>query len=489
MALVVAVAAFLALVAGVSVFATRFVKSGEDYYLAGRRMPWWGIGPTVAAGLFGGTSMLVVAGNAMTEGLSAIWILAAPSWIGALVVTLFFARKVRGLRGAASLPDIVGARYGEVTRTVFTVVTILFYIGFTTSQLLALGTFIHGFTGVPLVPAMLASLLVGLVLATFSGFLGVVITDGIMCVMLAVGVAVLAFTGVGWAGGWSRMISTAARDSGPEYFHLFSDSISPAVALAYVAAFGFALVPQQDILQRFASARDGANAVRGGLFALLIFVPLYLFPMVTGIAASVWLPAETAGSVSADALVSWTSKNMYGPWVSAFLFVAVSAAILSTLTTTINSGALNLTKDIYQRRAGPRATPARTVMVGRICTVLVGLSALLFATAFDFILAALYLAFSIAFAGMLVPVAAAFYWPRANGYGASLSALGGAGFVIVDFALRGIGVAVPWPGEPFSLLIAFGISVVALVLGSLLTRAPSADTLAPFVGQIGRAHV
>lgn len=479
MALVIVVSAFALVLTAASLFARRYVKSGEDFYLAGRRMPWWGIGPTIAAGLFGGTSMLVVAGNSMSFGVSAIWILAVPSWVGAFVATVFFARKVRGLKGVASVPDIVSLRYGEGTRTVFTIVTIFFYIGFTTSQLLALGIFIHGFTGVPLLPAMGATLLVGLVLAGTSGFLGVVITDGVMCVVLAIGVGILAVTGVQWAGGWSKIVDTLAVDN-PGHLDLFSSDITPAVAMAYVAAFGLALVPQQDILQRFASAKDESHALRGGLFALLIFIPLYLFPIVAGLAATVWLPQNGQDSLHAESLIAWTSKNMYSPWVSAFMFLAVAAAILSTLTTTINSCALNVTKDIYLRVAKGESSHSRTVAVGRISTILVGLVALLFATVFDFILGALYLAFSIAFAGMLVPIVAAFYWKRANGHGASWSALSGSGFVILDFALRELGVSVPWPGEPYSLLIAFCISLFALIAGSLFTAPPPAHIVNEF---------
>ena len=480
MALAIAVALFIALVVTVSLLATRFVKSGEDFYLAGRRMPWWGIGPTIAAGLFGGTSMLVVAGNAMTEGLSAVWILAIPSWVGALTATLLLARRVRNLKGVASVPDIVGMRYGETTRVVFIVVTVLFYIGFTTSQLLALGTFVSDFTGIPLITAMVATVIVGLVLAGFSGFLGVIITDGIMCAILAIGVGILAVTGISWAGGWSEMFSTLAETK-PGSLSLFSGSITPAVAMAYVAAFGLALVPQQDILQRFSSAKDSGHAVRGGWFALAIFMPLYIFPILAGMAATVWLPKYTAQNVAPESLVSWTAANMYSPWISAFLFVAVAAAILSTLTTTINSGSLNLTKDSYLR-VRPEATHARTLVASRVATILMGVVALLFATVFDFILDALYLAFSLAFAGMFVPILAAFYWRRANGVGASASALAGSGFVIVDFALRKFGVAAPWPGEPYSLLIALALSLAGLIIGSLATAPPKDENTRAFAG-------
>lgn len=484
--LVVAVGVFVVLVGTVSIVARRYVQSAEDFYLAGRRMPWWGIGPTTAAGLFGGTSMLVVAGNAMTTGVSAVWILALPSWIGALATTVLLARRVRRFAGIGSVPDIIGARYGPATRTIFIVVTIFFYVGFTTSQLLALGGFVNVFTGIPLTYAMAGALLVGLALAAASGFLGVVVTDGIMCVLLAIGVGVLAVTGVGWAGGWSSLVDRLGSED-PGYLSLFSDAIPPSVALAYVAAFGLALASQQDILQRFASARSERDAFRGGLFALVIFVPLYLFPIVTGLAAKVWLPTvEGADAVPAEELVSWTTRTMYSPAVSAFLFVAVAAAILSTLTTTINSGALNLTEDIYLRKIHRGASQRQAVAAGRVGTLLVGLVALALATVFDFILDALFLAFSIAFAGMLAPVVAAFYWRRANGCGASLSALTGAGFVIVDFALREAGAHVPWPGEPYSLLIAFGISLVALVTGSLLTAPPPAESLTRFTRSGGR---
>ncbi|MBY0221617.1 sodium:solute symporter family protein [Sporosarcina aquimarina] len=482
MVLLIMISVFILLMICVSAFFSRFVKTGEDFYLGGRRMPWWVLGPTIAAGLFGGTSMLVVAGNAMTDGLSAIWILAIPSWIGAFVSAIFFARKVRSLPGVASLPDLIELRYDKVSRNVFMIVTVLFYIAFTTSQLLAIGKFVFGFSGISVITGMGIALIVVLIYATVSGFLGVVITDTIMAAILFVGLVILAFSSLSWGNGWSN-ISETITSTTPDFFNLFSTSIHPLLAIVYVAAFGLALVPQQDIFQRYASAKDEKNALFGGLFALVIFIPLYILPMIAGISGKVWLPLQTSETVPVDQFVAWTAKNMFSPFLSAFLFVAIVAAIMSTLSTTINSGALNITKDVYQQYVNKNASPKQVITISRLATILMGLLAFIFATTFDVILDALYLAFNVAFAGMFVPVIGAFYWKRATARGATWSALAGTIFVLFDFILLKVGKPIPWPDSAYGLVTAFLLSLAAFVIGSLTSVRPTDEKTKYFFKQ------
>lgn len=473
MAFAVVAGAFIVGIIVLSFLTRNFAQSGEDFFVGGRRIPWWGIGPTVAAGLFGGTSILVVAGNAMESGLSSLWILALPSWIGALCATIFLAKKVRAVIGAYSLPDYIGLRFGEIARAIFMVVTVLFYIAWTTSQLLALGIFVNVFTGIPLIWAMVSVVLVCLLLASVSGFLGVIVTDGAMALLMVIGLAVMAMTGFNFAGGVGQVFSTAANT--PGYLDIFSNEITPGVAFVYVLVFGLALVPQQDILQRFGSAKSTGHAVGGGIFAIFIMLPLYIFPLLIGFAGNVWVPNATQNPPAADQFISWTATSMYGPWLSAFIFVVVAASILSTLSTTINSGAMNITKDIYVRYINTEASNKTIVTVSRIATVVMGMLALLVATSFDIILDALLVAFSVELAGILVPVLACFYFRRANQLGACLSAAGGAGFIVLDFVLSKLGVETPWPGDPYSVVIGLIISIIGLFVGTYLGKPPASE--------------
>lgn len=462
---------FFVIIIAVSLLTRKFAQSGEDFFVGGRRVPWWGIGPTLAAGLFGGTSILVVAGNAMESGLSSLWILAIPSWIGAFLGTIFLAKKVRAVVGAVSLPDFIGLRFGEVARAIFMVVTLLFYVAWTTSQLLALSIFLSVFTGVSLLLAMLIIIVIAIALAAISGFMGVIVSDGIMAVLMVVGLGVMAISGFNLAGGVNNVFDVA--NSQPGYLNLFSEEITPGVAFVYVLVFGVALIPQQDILQRFGSAKSTGHAVGGGMFAVAIMLLLYIFPLLIGFAGNVWVPEHHEGTLPADDFISWTATNMYGPWMSSFFFIVIFASILSTLSTTINSGALTITKDIFVRYINSSASNKTILAISRIATVIMGLIAVLIATTFDVILDALLVAFSVQLSGILVPVLACFYFPRANQLGVSMSALGGTGFIVIDYILSQMNVNTPWPGEPYSVLIGFTISILGLIIGTYSGKPPT----------------
>src|SRR5699024_2821745 len=171
----------------------------------------------------------------------------------------------------------------------------------------------------------------------------------------------------------------------PGYMSLFSEEITPGVAFVYVLVFGVALIPQQDILQRFGSAKSTGHAVGGGMFAVAIMLLLYISPLLIGFAGNVWVPEHHPGRLQADDFISWTATNMYGPWLSSFFFIVIFASILSTLSTTVNSGALTITKDIFVRYVNDSASNKTILTVSRAATVVMGLVAVVVAASFDVI--------------------------------------------------------------------------------------------------------
>ncbi|HID23268.1 MAG TPA: sodium transporter, partial [Planctomycetaceae bacterium] len=74
----------------------RRVRSQQDYFLAGRRLPWWAIGMSLVATDIGGTDIIGVGGAAYSYGMAVgnfEWIGCVPAMIvAAFVFVPFFWR-------------------------------------------------------------------------------------------------------------------------------------------------------------------------------------------------------------------------------------------------------------------------------------------------------------------------------------------------------------------------------------------------------------
>jgi SSS family solute:Na+ symporter len=158
-----------------------------------------------------------------------------------------------------------------------------------------------------------------------------------------------------------------------------------------------------------------------------------------------------------------------GPWLAGFLFVAVIAAILSTMDTAINTGALTLTRDVFYRLLGPgRAAGPSAVRAGRAATFMVAIAAFLVATRFQSILKTLGLSSEVMAEGLFVPGMAMLCLRRKSPLAGGLSLIMGGGFALAGF-FSALGLApLGLPAWPFSVPYGVGLSLTGFIVGYLL---------------------
>jgi len=94
----------------------RKMKSGDDYFLAGRSLPWWAIGMSLVVTDIGATDMIAIAGSAYLYGIvmgNYDWLGSVPVMIiGAfLIIPIFWKAKV------TTIPEWLGKRYNGAVRT------------------------------------------------------------------------------------------------------------------------------------------------------------------------------------------------------------------------------------------------------------------------------------------------------------------------------------------------------------------------------------
>ena len=88
-------------------------KNSEDYFLAGRKMPFWALSITFIASWWGGGSAVDLIDQAFNNGISSFWIYGMPVLFSPFLMFLF-AKGIRKI-GTISQPQLMEARYNATT--------------------------------------------------------------------------------------------------------------------------------------------------------------------------------------------------------------------------------------------------------------------------------------------------------------------------------------------------------------------------------------
>ena len=463
-------AAYAALVLGAGLVFSRRMKTFEDFFLAARNLPGGLIFLALTSSWFGAASMLVATDRSYAEGARSLWIMGVPAVATVLLLAAFVAKPLRRLE-ITSLPDLVELRYGRLVRHLSAALIVFYMILLAASQLVALGRFLGTFLGIPYLAALAAGMAVVLAYSAVGGLRSVVFTDVIKFPLLAVGVGGLAVFLAGRLAGsvgsqgiaaGLRAAFTTVPPGAPEgYFRLFGGAgDNVLIALSFTLAWTISPIA----LQRIQAARSLGAARRGLLGAAGALAVLYALVAAIGILAA----ALFGGRPLSGPLVSEIIAGPAGPVLGVILFVAVLGAVLSTLDTAVNTGALSLARDVFQQ-VSPLARK-RPVAAGRLATVAVAVLAVAIAARLQDILRTIGLASEIMAEGLFVPGMAMIFLKRRAPLAGLLSLGLGGGFAGLCFLGAAGVLPLGLPAWPRSLPWGVGLSLVGYVVGRVAAR-------------------
>jgi Na+/proline symporter len=221
--------------------------------------------------------------------------------------------------------------------------------------------------------------------------------------------------------------------------------------------------------QRFLAARDDRDAAKIG--ASWSGFLLVRWAMVMGIA----LLALTgvAGVTDSERVMPLVLRDYLPLGVRGIVIAGLLAAFMSTFSSTVNSGAAFIVRDIWQPYFRPRATAKQAVRFSYLATVLlvvfglvIGFQSESIAEIWNWMMVTLG-------AGVIIPNALRWYWWRMNGWGYALGTLGGMILSAIALFFDTLPVYVVFP---LIVLASFLLSI----LGSLLTSPVEKDVLVSF---------
>lgn len=393
----------------------------EDYFFAGRSLPFWALSITFIASWWGGGSALSTADLAFADGMGAFWYYGVP----VLVATLLMGLGARAIRSVGYLTQgaMMEARYSRPVARLLALMILFFMLFSAASQMVAVGDFFGTFLGMGYEGGVLAGTLIVLVYSMFGGFRGVVLTDIIQFLLLLLSALAVFVVAMQECGGLGPIAEAAARSGRPEFMSLTAGAPK---YLMYVITVGCSWMIQANVWQRISATRDTRDARRMTVMSFFIYIPLYLIVVLTGMAGIVLFDTLPKGGV-VTALV----ESSMSPLLAAVVFVGISAAIMSTMDSLINTGAMTLVMDLL-----PGSYDEKTrLRLSRLATLVIVAVGILISLRIRSIFEITWIASDIITTGVFVPLVLAFFWRRGTSRGALCSMLCGLAYCLYNLAI------------------------------------------------------
>ena len=366
--------------------ARRAGRDLQQYFLAGRELPWWLAGTSMVATTFAADTPLAVAGIVATDGIAGNWIWWSGAF-GSMLSVFFFARLWRRADVLTDV-EIVELRYGRWPARGLRAGRAL-YLGVPVNCMiigwgnLAMAKILTITLGWDRLTAVLAGLALTGIYVTMSGLRGVVVTDFLQFGLAMVGtIAVTVFALQAPAVGG---ISGLAEKLPAETFRFFPTlgsaeaDMSTAFTLSLTAFIAYLGVqwwaswyPGQEpggggyLAQRMMSAQNGRHSMLATLWFTLAHYCIRPWPWILAALAAIILYPDISDPEAGYALLI---RDLLPSGWRGLVLGGFVAAFMSTMSTQLNWGASYLINDVYARFCRPHADKAHYVRASRLATI------------------------------------------------------------------------------------------------------------------------
>ncbi len=499
-----AIVGYFALVVGLGFWYSKKASAGlESYFLGGKSIHWLALAMSGSVSNFDITGTMWIISILYVLGMKSMW----HHWMWGFLMGAFFmsymgkwVRRSNVMTAAEWMQTRFGSDLaGKLARTTCALMAVLITASFIGYAFQGIGKFasvyipleaLAGKVSSPQIrsilidhePALLALAIISLttLYVILGGLYSVVVTDVIQTIILTLAGIFIAYIA------WSKLSPSAIASLPPDWTSLkvpwrideFAGTDNAnfqffgALVIVWVAK-GFLLnlggPAQMYDAQRFLAARDPRDAAKiGAAWSLFLVVR---WAMAIGIA----LLAVTGvtGVTDSEKVMPLVLLEFLPAGIRGIVIAGLLAAFMSTFSSTVNSGASFIVRDIWQPYFRPHADEREAVRFSYVATLLivvVGIVIGLIANSISQIWNWMMMALS---AGVVVPNVLRWYWWRMNGIGYAVGIL--AGIVLSLFALfrPDIPIYVIFPSICLS-------SLVGCIVASFASKPVAWETLVSF---------
>ena len=501
---VLAAYGFVAVVVGLA-FARRAGEGTSEFFLGGRRLPWWLLGTSMVATTFSTDTPNLVTDLVRNGGVSQNW-----TWWAVLITgmcTTFFYAKLWRRSGVFTDMGFYELRYSgrpaaflrgfrAVYLGVFFNVMIMATV---TLAAIKIGGILLGADRYATV--LVAGSLTALYSAT-SGLWGVVVTDLLLFAIAMIGSVCAAWYALAHpdVGGLAGLVSNPAISDRLSLVPELGDwRTAVTVLLIPIAVQWWATwYPGAEpggggyAAQRMLAARDERESMRATLWfniahyalrpwpwILVALASLAVYPTLDSIAAAFpgLDPSILGHDLAYPAMLVFLPHGLLG-----LVVASLAAAYMSTISTHLNWGSSYIVDDVYRRFMAPDRSESHYVAVGRLSTVVLIVLASLVALWLQSAMRAFQILLQIGAGTGLIFLLRWFWW-RINAW-SEISAMIVSFAVALWFQFAHARASFPPLDPAFQLVIGVAITTPVWLLVTFLTSPADPATLQSFYDRI-----
>ncbi|MGE0100982.1 MAG: sodium/solute symporter [Blastocatellales bacterium] len=352
-------------------------KTTDDFFLGGRRVPWWAAGLSIYGTQLSAITYLAIPAKAYAEDWTYVLVNLTILIVAPIVVS-FYLPFFRRLNFTTAY-EYLEKRFNLTVRLLGSASFIILQTGRLAIVLFLPSLALSAVSGINI---YLCILLMGLLTTIYTmegGIEAVVWTDVVQVFVLLGGALislVLLINGVD--GGLSQVIDIGRAAEKFRMFNWTWDYTTTAVWVVVAGNIATTLIPyttDQSVVQKYLTTSDERQAASGIWTNAVLTIPTALIFFGAGTALYAFYrthPGLLDPGVPTDATFAWFIADRLPPGVAGLVVAGVFAAAMSTLSSSMNSIATAVVTDFYAR-FNSRATDARKMVLARRLTMLLGL--------------------------------------------------------------------------------------------------------------------
>jgi len=509
---------YFGFVLGIGWAVRHLVKSSDDFFLSGRRIPTWIAGLAFLSANLGAQEVIGMAASGAKYGMMTshfYWVGAIPAmvFVGVFMMPFYYGSKAR------SVPEYLKLRFDEKTRG-FNAITFAAMTIFSSGiSMYALAKLLELVLGWDFNFSVLVSAAIVLVYIFLGGLTSAIYNEVLQFFLIVMGFLPLVLLGLKDVGGWGGLkekLVPVATGAGYEpgawsssWQHLGSASANPmgvewfgmAMGLGFVLSFGYWCTDFL-VVQRAMAAESMTAARRTPLLAAvpkMLFPALVILPGMIAIAlhqnAGGFLPLGADGTPNYNLAVPVMLAHYLPSGLLGLGLTALMASFMSGMAGNVTAFNTVWTYDIYQSYIKPGQSDAHYLRVGHGATVfgiLASVAAAYAATRFNNIMDMLQLVFAFVNAPLFATFLLGMFWRRSTGHGAFIGLVSGTAAAAIHHGLTLPHGAVPgikgaflgttlhtYPSEMaqnfWTAIVAWTACFLITILASLVTARTKSD--------------
>lgn len=510
-AILLTICVYLLVVLGIGIYCAKKSNSVDDFYLGGRKLGPFVTAMSAEASDMSSWLLMGLPGVAYLTGVAdAAWTaigLALGTYINWLIVAKRIRRYSYVAGNSITVPEFFSKRYHDnknILMGIAAIFIVIFFIPYTASGFAACGKLFNSLFGIDYLTAMIVSAIVILLYTSMGGFLAASTSDFIQSIIMSFALIIVLVFGVHSAGGVSQVVDNAKDLAGYLSFtnlhnaDINTNTSSPYGILSIVSmlAWGLGYFGMPHILLRFMAIED-ENKLKLSRRVASIWVVISLSVAVVigiigrGISKAGKIPF-LEGSTSETLIVKiadlLSSHGVLAALIAGVILAGILASTMSTSDSQLLAASSSVSENILKGFFKINISEKMQIAIARISVVLISIVAAFIARNPD---SSVFNIVSFAWAGfgaVFGPVVLfALFWRRSNMWGALAGMLSGGVMVFIwKYAIRPMGGLL----DIYELLPAFIVASLAIVIVSLLTKAPDKEVVEEFdavaKGKVGR---